>query len=89
MAAAPTARLSRSWEGGEIVLGLAAGIAGCSLNPNARAVATRRLAPTCAPSGAKTELHEFVKAWVSDPPQASPEAFRSLTPESVAYVRIG
>ena len=29
IAAAPTARLSGSWDGGEIVLGLAAGIVGC------------------------------------------------------------
>ena len=89
IAAAPTARLSRSCDGGEIVLGLAAGICGCSPHPNARAIATSRRAPSLAPSGANTELQETVNASVSDPPQASPDAFRSWTPDSVAYVRIG
>ena len=45
---------------------------------------TRRLAPSLAPSGAKTELHESMKACVSDPPHDSPPALRSVTPESVA-----
>jgi hypothetical protein len=56
IAAAPTARLSRSCDGGEIVLGLAAGICGCSPHPKARAIATSRRAPSLAPSGANTEL---------------------------------
>src|SRR5450755_1026133 len=89
IAAAPTARLSRSWEGGEIVLGFASGILGCWSNPKARAVATRRLAPSLAPSGANTELHDTVNASVNEPPQASPDAFRSATPDSVAEVRTG
>ena len=45
---------------------------------------TRRLAPTFAPSGAKTELHESMKDCVSEPPHDSPPALRSLTPDSVA-----
>src|SRR5207245_421915 len=78
------AAASRSWEGGEIVLGFAAGMLGCSPHPKARAVATRRRAPSLAPSGANTELHDFVNASVKEPPHASPEAFRSLTPDKVA-----
>ena len=50
---------------------------------------TRRLAPSFAPSGAKTELHESMKACVSEPPHDSPPALRSVTPESVAEVRTG
>ena len=62
---------------------------GCWSNPNARAIPTRRRAPTLAPSGANTELHDTVNASVKDPPQASPPAFRSSTPDRVAEVRIG
>ena len=77
------------WDGGEMVLGLAAGMLGCWSNPNARATSARRGAPSFAPSRANTELHDTVNASVKDPPQASPPAFRSSTPDRVAEVRIG
>src|SRR3954471_1791124 len=89
IAAALTARLSGSFATGEIVLGLAAGTFRRSPNPNARAVAANRRAPILAPSGANTELHDSAKARVSVPPHASSDALRSLTPDSVANVRIG
>src|SRR6185295_6129276 len=42
-----------------------------------------------APSGAKTELQETVKACTSEPPHDSSLALRSLTPDSTAYWRTG
>ena len=71
------------------MLALASGTRGRSLKPNASAMRTRRVAPSFAPSGAKTELHESMKACVSEPPHDSPPALRSVTPESVADVRTG
>ncbi len=89
IAAAPTARLSRSPLGGEIRATFAAGMRGVSLNPKRSAAATRRLAPSFAPIGAKTELHETTNALTSVPPHDSLLALRSRTPESVAAVRTG
>jgi len=43
---------------------LAAGMLGCWSNPNARAISTRRRAPSLAPSGANTELHDTVNAYL-------------------------
>ena len=71
------------------MLGLATGTRGVSLKPKASARATRRLAPTLAPSGAKTELQESAKDRARLPPQDSLEALASRTPESVAAVRTG
>ena len=87
IALAPTARLSLSLRG--IVLFLAAGISGCSLKPKRSAAATRRLEPSLAPSGPKTELQECANEFVRLPPQDSSPALRSATPESVAAVRTG
>ena len=89
MALAPTARLSLSSRAAGIVLALASGTRGRSLKPKASAIRTRRVAPSLAPSGAKTELHESTNDCVSEPPHDSPPALRSLTPESVANVRTG
>ncbi len=72
-----------------IVLGLAAGTSGCSLKPKASAAATRRFAPSLAPSGPKTELHECANEFDRLPPQDSSLALRSRTPDSVADVRTG
>jgi hypothetical protein len=68
---------------------LAAGTRGVELKPNRSAAATMRLAPSFAPSGANTELQECVNELVSEPPQDSLPALRSVTPESVADVRTG
>ena len=87
MAADPTAIASFMSFG--TVLTLAAGMSGCSLKPNFSAVASRRLAPTFAPTGPKTLLQECAKELISDPPHVSSDALRSLTPESVADVRAG
>ena len=57
--------------------------------PNASAAATSRRAPSFAPSGANTELHECANELTSEPPQASPPALRSVTPSSVAAVWTG
>ena len=71
------------------MLGLAFGIRGCLPNPNASVAATSRRAPSFAPSGANTELHECANELTSEPPQASPPALRSATPSSVAAVWTG
>jgi hypothetical protein len=71
----------RGLDGGEIVLGLAAGMLGRWSNPNARAISTSRRR---APSGANAELHDTVNASVKDLPQASRPAFRSSPPDNVA-----
>ena len=68
---------------------MAAGTRGVVLKPKRSAAATIRLAPSFAPSGANTELHECVKELVSEPPQDSSLALRSLTPDSVAEVLTG
>ena len=52
------------------------------LKPNRSAVAASLGPPTLAPSGANTELHDCAKDWTSVPPQSSPLAFSSRTPES-------
>ncbi len=59
------------------------------MKPNASAVSTRRFAPSFAPRGAKTELQETANAWTSVPPQTSPPAFDSGTPESTAWLSNG
>ena len=57
-----------------IVLSAAPGIVGGWLKPNRSAMATSRLPPSLAPSGANTELHDTANAFSSVPPQASPLA---------------
>ena len=59
------------------------------LKPNRSAISTSRSAPSCAPSGAKTELQEWANDVRSEPPQYSPLAFSSFTPSSVAACSIG
>ena len=71
------------------MFGLATGMRGVSLKPKASARATSFLAPTLAPSGAKTELQESAKDCARLPPQDSLLALASLTPESVADVWTG
>ena len=71
------------------MLGLASGIGGRSSKPNSRAARTSRRAPSLAPSGAKTELQEWMNELVSVPPHDSPPALRSVTPDRVAAVRTG
>ena len=89
IAAAPTARLSFICDGRASVLGLASGSRGRVLKPKRSAYSTSRFAPSFAPSGANTELHEFAVALASEPPQAPPPALRKATPESVAAVCTG
>ena len=62
---------------------------GSSSKPKRRASSTSLRAPSRAPSGAKTELHDSANAASSVPPQASPLAFCNATPSSVASVWIG
>ncbi len=69
--------------------GGAPGISEVSLKPKRSAAATRRLAPSSAPSGANTLLQDSAKADSSDPPQASPLAFSSETPDRVVSVCTG
>src|SRR3954468_4022778 len=85
----PTAIASGRSLAAGIVLGLATGTRGVSLKPNASARDTSLLAPTLAPSGAKTELQESAKDCARLPPQDSLEALASRTPDSVAPVRTG
>ena len=85
----PTARSSRSALAAGIVLGLATGTRGASLKPNASAWATSLFAPSLAPSGAKTELHEFANDAARLPPHDSLLALARRTPESVADVCAG
>ena len=66
------------------------------MKPKCSAVATRRLAPSWTPSGAKTELQDFAKEMISEPPQYSPLAFSRSTPSSdglglhrIALLRVG
>jgi hypothetical protein len=71
MAEAPTST-------GVFCLGIVASVAPGTpvgwLKPNRSATATSRLLPTFAPIGPKTELQDFEKDSVSEPPQASPWA---------------
>src|SRR5262249_9781734 len=85
----PTAIASGRSDAFGIVLALAAGTSGGSLKPDASAAATSRLAPSLAPSGAKTELHESAKDCVMLPPHDSPPALESLTPDKVAALWCG
>src|SRR3954452_2693436 len=89
MADAPTARSSPISAGDGIVVVAAPGIGDVLLNPKRSATDTSRRAPSLAPSGAKTELHETAKAWSSVPPQTSPLAFFSATPERIASLANG
>ena len=59
---------------------------GSRLKPKRSATSTRRLAPSCAPSGANTELHDSAKDSTSVPPHDSPLALSRSTPSSVAFV---
>src|SRR6201999_3690920 len=59
------------------------------LKPKCSAVATSRLAPSLAPRGANTELHDTAKALISVPPQSSPLAFCSGYPSGVAPGGVG
>ena len=65
---------------GGIVGSAAPGIDGGWLKPNRSAIATSRLAPSLAPSGAKTLLQETANAFSSVPPHTSPLAFWRLNP---------
>src|SRR5256714_4489666 len=67
----------------------APGIEGCSFHPYFSAVSTSRLGPTLAPSGANTELHDWANDSTKLPPQDSPLALESGTPESSAEVWTG
>ena len=60
-----------------------------SLKPNFSAVATSLRAPTLAPSGAKTELHDSANDSTSVPPHDSPLAFCSRTPDRWVSVWTG
>lgn len=60
-----------------------------SLKPKRSAAATSFGAPSRAPSGANTELHDSANASASVPPQASPPAFERSTPSSTAWVWTG
>jgi hypothetical protein len=62
---------------------------GSSLKPKRSAAATSFSAPSSAPIGANTELHEWANELISEPPQDSPCAFSSSTPSSVAAVSTG
>ena len=76
----PTARSSPISAAAGIVDGAAPASPGSSLKPKRSAAATSRFAPSSAPSGAKTELHECAKLLRSVPPQNSPLAFWISTP---------
>ena len=76
----PTARSSPISAAAGIVEGAAPASPGSSLKPKRSAAATSRFAPSSAPSGAKTELHECAKLLRSVPPQNSPLAFWISTP---------
>src|SRR3954471_11957028 len=84
IAVEPTARSSPISFAGGSELVAAPAIPGGSPKPKRRATETSRWAPTFAPSGAKTLLHDSANDWNSVPPHDSPLAFSSLTPDSVA-----
>ncbi len=85
----PTARSSPISPAGGIVAVAAPGMPGSWSKPKRRATSTSRSAPTSAPRGANTELHDRAKAWTSVPPQYSPLSLSSSTPSSVADVVTG
>jgi hypothetical protein len=89
IAVEPTARSSPISPAAGIVERCAPASPGSWLNPNRSAAATSRSAPSFAPSGAKTELHECANDVSRLPPQDSPCAFWSSTPSSVAAVWTG
>ena len=89
IAVEPTARSSPISPAAGIVERISPASPGSPLKPNRSAAATRRLAPSSAPIGAKTELQECANAFASDPPQDSPLAFSSSTPSSTAAVSTG
>src|SRR3954451_16255444 len=79
----PTARSSPISEARGIALVAAPGISGAWLKPKRSAILTSRVAPSVAPSGANTELHDTANARARVPPQFSPLALSSFTPLSV------
>ena len=89
IAVEPTARSSPISRAGGSVERPAPANGGGPLKPNRSAAATRRFAPSSAPSGANTELQESANACRSVPPHASPCALASSTPSSVAEVCTG
>ena len=89
IAVEPSARSSPISAAAGIVERSAPARPGSLLNPKRSAAATSRSAPSSAPIGAKTELHECANAFLIVPPQASPCAFSSSTPSSVADVCTG
>ena len=89
IAVEPTARSSPISSAAGIVERAAPSGPGSWLKPKRSAVSTSRFAPSSAPIGANTELQESANDCRSDPPQASPWAFWSLTPSSVVSVCTG
>src|SRR3954451_12122965 len=83
MAVEPTARSSPISLAGGNELVAAPAIPGGSPKPKRRATETSRLAPSLAPSGAKTLLHDSANDWNSVPPHDSPVAVSSVPPDSV------
>src|SRR3954447_9125087 len=84
MAEEPTARSSPIAGADGIRLVAAPGIPTGSLKPNFSATPTSLAAPTFAPSGAKTELHEWANELRNVPPHDSPLAFSRGTPSRLA-----
>ena len=89
IAVEPSARSSPISSAAGIVERSAPAMPGSWLKPNASAVPTSLSAPSSAPIGAKTELHEWANETRRDPPHASPLALVSSTPSSVAAVSTG
>ena len=85
----PTARSSPISPAAGIVLVAAPSMPGGRLKPKSSAISTRRRAPTRAPSGAKTLLHDSAKECISVPPHDSPLAFWISTPSSLVAVCAG
>ena len=89
MAVDPTARSSPISPAAGMVERAAPESPGSLLKPKRSAVRTSRSAPSSAPIGAKTELHEWANELISEPPHDSPLAFSSSMPSSVAAVCTG
>ncbi len=89
IAVEPTARSSPISPAAGIVDRAWPASAGSALKPKFSAVWTSFSAPSSAPIGANTELHECANELISEPPQDSPLAFCSSTPSSVAAVCTG
>ena len=89
IAVEPTARSSPISPAAGIVERAAPISCGSLLKPNRSAAATSRSAPSSAPTGANTELQECANESIKEPPHASPLAFWSSTPSSVAAVWTG